>query len=169
MLFRSHSRNTKNIFCKLYSIYTRESVQNLHLVFHQMVINDGVDIPENWFRIDISLENATLANRDKPLNNIDSRRGASKSSLNDNSDVKPVLFRFNKGQEKALIVLAYLPNMWRRPPSHKVLLHSSSIGSCFLDQRNTIGKTCLAGPYDHDSDWMISSQALKRPVTLAEF
>ena len=47
----------------------------------------------------LSRTHATLANRDKSLNNIDSGRWASKSSLNDNSDVKPVRFRFNKGQE----------------------------------------------------------------------
>lgn len=58
VLFRSHSRNTKNTFCKLYSIYTWKSVRSLHLVFHQMAINDRVNNPENWSRIDTSLENA---------------------------------------------------------------------------------------------------------------
>ncbi|MCJ1262795.1 hypothetical protein MMC22_002665 [Lobaria immixta] len=63
----------EDYLCMLYSIYTWESVWSLHLVFHQMAINDGVDNPENWsLRTDTSLENSILTKRNKPLNSLHS-------------------------------------------------------------------------------------------------
>lgn len=90
--------------CKLYATYTWESVRAFHLNFHQMAINDGVDTPENWSRIDTFLENTTLIKRDRPLNSTESRRGSTKVSTNGldfSSEGKPVCFRFNRGQECA--------------------------------------------------------------------
>lgn len=42
--------------CKLYSAYTWESVRSVHLNFHKMAVNDGVDVPDNRSRIGTSIQ-----------------------------------------------------------------------------------------------------------------
>ncbi|MCJ1466064.1 hypothetical protein MMC07_004683 [Pseudocyphellaria aurata] len=79
--------------CKLYATYTWESARSFHLNFHQMAINDGADVLDNWSRIDTFLENTTLIKRDRPLNSTDAKRGGLRLSANSDasSEKKPVM------------------------------------------------------------------------------
>lgn len=83
----------------LYSICSWESVRSFHLVAHQMAINDGVDNPEHWSRINTSLESSILVKRDKSFNSSGSKQKASKGSSTGGTDLKPICFRFYKGQK----------------------------------------------------------------------
>lgn len=96
--FRSFSaafQKYKDHLCKLYATYTWESIRSFHLNFHQMAINDGVDNPERWSRIDTFLENTTLVKQDRPLGSFNSKRG--KANL-DTSESRPPCYQYNQGR-----------------------------------------------------------------------
>lgn len=69
-----------------------------------MAINDRVDNPEHWSRINMSLKNSTLMKQNKPLNSTESKPQALRISSNNNSsnatfDPKPVCFQYNRGHK----------------------------------------------------------------------
>ena len=56
--------NYEDWLYKLYNTYTWESVRSFHLNFHQL--NDRATNPDNWSKVDTSLESLLLIKRDRP-------------------------------------------------------------------------------------------------------